>query len=148
MEATKEPQLRESLCCACRAPSAQGQQGRLGCGGSQSQQGRGDVVDNHHVSLRRFTGMKRLCAIVDFIFSPLRPAFGLGSPKQFSLLIVCHWSRSDSIEGSYSMQNKTGKENNVQLLGAGGVLRELHCSTSSHGAQETQDRAALAGGGC
>lgn len=46
------------------------------------------------------------------------------------------------------MQNKTGKENNVQLLGAGGVLRELHCSTSSHGAQETQDRAALAGGGC
>lgn len=48
-----------------------------------------DVVDNHHMSLRRFTGMKRLCAIVDFIFSPLRAAFGLGSPKQFSLLIVC-----------------------------------------------------------
>lgn len=90
-----------------------------------------DVLDNHHMSLRRFTGMKRLCAIVDFIFSPLRPAFGLGSPKQFRLLIVCFWSRSDSMEGSYSMQNKTGKENNVQVLGAGGVLRELHCSTFS-----------------
>lgn len=45
------------------------------------------------------------------------------------------------------MQNKTGKENNVQLLHAGGVLRELHCSTFSHEAEETQDRAALAGGG-
>lgn len=32
--------------------------------------------------------MKRLCAIVDFIFFPRRPAFGLGSPKQLSLLIV------------------------------------------------------------
>lgn len=51
------------------------------------------------------------------------------------------------MEGSYSTQNKTGKENNVQLLRAGGVLRELHCSTSTQGAQETQGRAALAGAG-
>lgn len=43
------------------------------------------------------------------------------------------------------MQNKTGKENNVQLLHSGGVLRKQHCSPVSREAGETQDRAALAG---
>lgn len=44
------------------------------------------------------------------------------------------------------MQNKTGKENNVQVLRSGGALREQHCSTFSREAEETYDRAALAGG--
>lgn len=90
--------------------------------------------------------MKNLSAIVDF-FPSLRPTFGLDYPKQLSLLIVCFWSRSDSVEGSYSVQNKTGKENNVQLLRSGGSLRKQHCSTFSHGAEETGDSAAVAGGG-